>query len=88
MTALGQRLGLALLFGSIALPLSPAADAAPTNLTSDARVQAAQYYYGPGYYGRPHWYRHYHWRPWYRQGYWGSPRHYGYYPRHRYWGHY
>ena len=54
MASLGRRLGLALLFGSIALPLSPAVNAAPANLTSDAKVQAVQYYYGHGYYGRPH----------------------------------
>jgi hypothetical protein len=87
MTSLGQRLGLALLFGSIALPLSPAANAVPANLTGSAKAQAVQYYYGHGYYGRPHWHHHPHWRPWYRHGYWGGPR-YGYYHRHRYWGRY
>jgi hypothetical protein len=87
MATLGQRLGLALVLGSMALPLSPAAEAAPANLTSHANVQVVQYYYGHGYYGRPHWYHHPHWRPWYRHGYWGGPR-YGYYHRHRYWGRY
>ena len=87
MATLGQRLGLSLLVGSMALPLSSAADARPTDLTGGARVEAAQYYYAPGYYGRPYWHRRHYWHPWYRRGYWGGPR-YGYYHRHRYWGRY
>ena len=88
MATLGQRLGIVLLVGSVTLLISPAADARPTNLTSGARVEAAQYYYAPGYYGRPYWHRHHHWHRWYRDGYRGGPRHYGYYHRHRYWGRY
>ena len=91
MTSLGRQLTAILLAGGLLSAFAPVASASNTRRAEVAQVQTVQYYYGPGYYGRPYWrHRHPYWgRGYYGRRYWGGPRYYGpppgYYHRYRRW---
>jgi len=89
MSSLGRHITAMLFAAGLAFSVVPAASAKGDGdvRPQHARAQDVQYYYAPGYYGRPYW-RHRHWRGYGGPGYWGRPRHYGpppgYYRRHGY----